>query len=1175
MASHAYDVAEIPPPRAHKPKRTNRVLGDYTLSKTLGAGSMGKVKLATHNISGEKLAVKILPRARVNPAASSKEAAKEAGKEVRTLREAGLSLLLHHPYICGMREMIVHPNHYYMVFEYVNGGQLLDFIIAHGRLRESVARKFARQIASALDYCHRNNVVHRDLKIENILISQTGNIKIIDFGLSNLYDPSAHLNTFCGSLYFAAPELLNAKLYTGPEVDVWSFGVVLYTLVCGKVPFEDESMPALHAKIKRGLVEYPVWLSPECKHLLSRMLVVNPPRRALLSEIFVHPWMTRGFSGPPTTHLPQRTPLRPTDIDPQVVAHMAGFDFGSDVEEVTEKLHVILSGEEYARAVLAWEHRRNGHTADVLPPSPSVSIPTDNGLGPASASPPASPTEKQRRRFSGLDFYKRIFTTVPSSPSSPASPSATNPPVPSPRDPTGGFHPLVSMYFLAREKMERERVSGVGVFASSQVSLVASDNDTPQPQGQHSKEVTAVEPAMAPGGWHKQEETAVETETAVEIEDSAPKVKVNGKAGVIELAAKAEAVVEPVGVAPPVSVPESALENGRPPPPGLGNGVLDGGDKFTEEPEKMSNGHSSVNGTSTTPWPMEPSNVSIASPTPAAASAAATPSAVSAQEKPLPVPVPEKEKDTTVKVVIQDAKSEKPKEDEETEASKRGRRQRGQTFNGGTSLLRRFGSIFIGAGAGAREEKSKEREKSSTREEKSGTQRRRDASKRASISAGMALSLPKIQDESIEKEKDAPPPASAAAPAPTSPPSDEPAPSPAPTPAPAPTVSPPPPTVSSPPASPTPSTTTERTFGSLRRRATTILDPATRAARHERRSSTGGSFFTGINFGPATTGAGTVGRVRRSSMMGERDRERASATMGRAKRVFPEGDNDMREHPEELSDEGARDGHADAEEDRYDSQSEKESRPVFLKGLLSVATTSTKPPPVIKADIRRVLDRMQVRYWPNKSGFDCIHLPSINVSSLDAQPNELQSIPSTDTATPSQNGNGSITKRVSRLSFSVRRVRSQERSRELPFGTGVGKSRERPASTLVMPQQPNDHQPLVVPDAPGTPTGETAPPPSSFKRPSTVSVNSKLRSVSVELGLASPMSTYDADPLASGEMDRVTFEHMAHNALGVRFEINIVKVPWLPLHGIQFRRAGGDGWQYHMLARRVLTELKL
>lgn len=189
-------------------------------------------------------------------------------------------MLLFHPYICGMRELIVQPAYYYMVFEFVNGGQMLDYIISHGRLRERVARKFARQIGSALEYCHKNNVVHRgtvrlhihslrtylpsslpDLKIENILISETGNIKIIDFGLSNLYNPATHLSTFCGSLYFAAPELLNAKVYTGPEVDIWSFGVVLYVLVCGKVPFDDQHMPALHAKIKRGVVDYPVWLS--------------------------------------------------------------------------------------------------------------------------------------------------------------------------------------------------------------------------------------------------------------------------------------------------------------------------------------------------------------------------------------------------------------------------------------------------------------------------------------------------------------------------------------------------------------------------------------------------------------------------------------------------------------------------------------------------------------------------------------------------------------------------------------------------------------------------------------------------------------------------------------------------------------------------------------------------
>jgi serine/threonine protein kinase len=209
-----------------------------------------------------QVAVKIVPRQSQDQhqSAADRERA-DHSKEVRTAREAAIVSLLDHPYICGMRDVVRTNYHWYMLFEFVNGGQMLDYIISHGRLKEKQARKFARQIASALDYCHRNSIVHRDLKIENILISKTGDIKIIDFGLSNLFSPRSQLKTFCGSLYFAAPELLQAKQYTGPEVDVWSFGIVLYVLVCGKVPFDDQSMPQLHAKIKKGVVDYPPWLS--------------------------------------------------------------------------------------------------------------------------------------------------------------------------------------------------------------------------------------------------------------------------------------------------------------------------------------------------------------------------------------------------------------------------------------------------------------------------------------------------------------------------------------------------------------------------------------------------------------------------------------------------------------------------------------------------------------------------------------------------------------------------------------------------------------------------------------------------------------------------------------------------------------------------------------------------
>ena len=193
-------------------------LGNYMLGRTIGAGSMGKVKYGYCKTDGAKVAVKIVPRhTSVNgvmqqarerakqgnalsgsdlEAALARARSKDASKEVRILREGSLQLLLQHPYVCRMRELIVHHNHYYLVFEHINGGQMLDYIISHGRLRERSARVFARQIGSALQYCHANNVVHRDLKIENILISKSGNIKIIDFGLSNLYSPHSHLSTF-------------------------------------------------------------------------------------------------------------------------------------------------------------------------------------------------------------------------------------------------------------------------------------------------------------------------------------------------------------------------------------------------------------------------------------------------------------------------------------------------------------------------------------------------------------------------------------------------------------------------------------------------------------------------------------------------------------------------------------------------------------------------------------------------------------------------------------------------------------------------------------------------------------------------------------------------------------------------------------------------------------------
>ncbi|KAG7662048.1 KIN2 [[Candida] subhashii] len=404
---HNHGNAHLPQQQFHR-----KSIGDWDFIKTIGAGSMGKVKLAQHNKTKEICAVKIIPRAaklyqraHANdpPPQTTQEAAqrhkefeKEIARDRRTIREGALGRLLFHPYICRLYEMVPMTNHYYMLFEHIEGGQMLDYIVAHGSLKERHARKFARGIASALDYCHKNNVVHRDLKIENIMINEKGDIKIIDFGLSNLYSPKSLLKTYCGSLYFAAPELLSAKPYTGPEVDVWSFGVVLYVLVCGKVPFDDQSVSVLHEKIKRGNVEYPNFLSRECVSLLSRMLVVDPLKRATLFEVCSHPWMYKGYEYKVASYVPKRVPLK-LPLDPDIIKTIAAFDLGT-VENITEELTSVLTSVEYQMSCENWYKI----------------------------------TEQGREYASASNSH-----ILP--------------------DPTGGFHPLVSVYYLADEMRKRKK----------------------------------------------------------------------------------------------------------------------------------------------------------------------------------------------------------------------------------------------------------------------------------------------------------------------------------------------------------------------------------------------------------------------------------------------------------------------------------------------------------------------------------------------------------------------------------------------------------------------------------------------------------------------------------------------------------------------------------------------
>lgn len=213
--------------------RALTLVDGWTLRETIGQGSMGKVKLATKE--GAEMAVKIVAKPieehgadymittrdlSLLPFTPGTDRKSQANQ--RIVREIAFGLLLKHPSIVPCRHVTMTKEYYYIFFELVKGVQLLDFIISHGKLSEKMASRMMQQIISAVDYCHTYSVVHRDLKIENILVDKQGLIKLVDFGLANLYSSDRLLSTFCGSLYFASPELLNAKKYLGPEIDIWS-----------------------------------------------------------------------------------------------------------------------------------------------------------------------------------------------------------------------------------------------------------------------------------------------------------------------------------------------------------------------------------------------------------------------------------------------------------------------------------------------------------------------------------------------------------------------------------------------------------------------------------------------------------------------------------------------------------------------------------------------------------------------------------------------------------------------------------------------------------------------------------------------------------------------------------------------------------------------------------------
>ncbi|KAI3824075.1 hypothetical protein L1987_05522 [Smallanthus sonchifolius] len=259
--------------------------------------------------------------------------------EEKVRREIKILRLFMHPHIIRLYEVIETPSDIYVVMEYVKSGELFDYIVEKGRLQEEEGRIFFQQIISGVEYCHRNMVVHRDLKPENLLLDSKCNVKIADFGLSNIMRDGHFLKTSCGSPNYAAPEVISGKLYAGPEVDVWSCGVILYALLCGTLPFDDENIPNLFKKIKGGIYTLPSHLSPGARDLIPRMLVVDPMKRITIPEIRLHPWfqahLPRYLAVPPPDSMQQ---AKKTDEDILLEVVKMGFDRDTLIESLRNRV---------------------------------------------------------------------------------------------------------------------------------------------------------------------------------------------------------------------------------------------------------------------------------------------------------------------------------------------------------------------------------------------------------------------------------------------------------------------------------------------------------------------------------------------------------------------------------------------------------------------------------------------------------------------------------------------------------------------------------------------------------------------------------------------------------------------------------------------------------------------
>ncbi|PBP22660.1 kinase-like protein, partial [Diplocarpon rosae] len=416
-----------------------RSVGNYTLGRLIGKGSFGKVYLATHKLTN-----------------GSKVVLKSANKDDSNLaREIHHHRQFIHPHIVRLYEVIVTENLVWLVLEYCSGDELYNYLLAHGALPVEKVQKIFTQLVGAVTYVHNTQCVHRDLKLENILMDKHENVKLCDFGFTREYEGKAsHLQTFCGTICYSAPEMLKGEKYAGEKVDVWSLGVILYALLSGELPFDEDDDNETRTKILTAEPKWPDHFTPDARSLLGILLSKRPLLRPALTDILAHPFLTDFAPAQQAILKVQQPAPFTTSLEKETLERMrsAGVDIDQVIENVLARRCDPLAGwwtlliEKEQRKQVRRERKRrereaenrsmrrlSGASSRLERMAPTLTGVDEDGQALKLGEPPKSRGRKERRSAHYPDL---VLTNLPGLPENSKldSTSLATPPLPLEKD---------------------------------------------------------------------------------------------------------------------------------------------------------------------------------------------------------------------------------------------------------------------------------------------------------------------------------------------------------------------------------------------------------------------------------------------------------------------------------------------------------------------------------------------------------------------------------------------------------------------------------------------------------------------------------------------------------------------------------------------------------------------